>query len=278
VRDVTGLVEVENRVTEADRVRQVAEAQFATVFEQAGIGSVIIGLDGCRRGSTSRVRAPRRPAGGWRPAVDQLQPPDESPLVDGVLARWRRATTYTDDSGTCVGRIRRVSSTYVSLVQTRWGARLPDRPARGHHRAQEVETDSPSGTPAPRRPPNRALLTDRLVHSLAGSHPRPSRRRIVDVDRFKPSTTRWAMPRVTRSSARWRMAHAIALDTVALRRRRVRSSATTCPSWRSAIAGRALEAVSHPVSSPVTVQRHCESRHRTRRRAGDAGGLLVRPT
>ena len=46
VRDISDAVQAEVHLAEADRVRRNAEARFQIGFDQAGIGAVIVGLDG----------------------------------------------------------------------------------------------------------------------------------------------------------------------------------------------------------------------------------------
>jgi diguanylate cyclase (GGDEF)-like protein/PAS domain S-box-containing protein len=194
VRDITDAVQAEERITEADRVRHDAEARFETVFEQAGIGGVIVGLDGI----PTRVN-PAVCALLGRPAEQLVgQPwneynhPDEAPLVDAVLARMAAGeVTYADERRYVRPDGSEVwASTHVTLVRDGAGepgyliAQLADITERKKleeeltHRALH---DSLTGLP------NRALLTDRLVHSLASARRRAAQLGVmlVDVDRFK---------------------------------------------------------------------------------------------
>jgi diguanylate cyclase (GGDEF)-like protein/PAS domain S-box-containing protein len=194
VRDITDVVQAEERISDAERVRQAAESRFATVFDQAGIGGVIIGLDGV----PTRVN-PAVCALLGRPAEELVghpwtgyNHPDEPPLVDAVLARVAIGDdTYADErrylrpDGSVVW-----ASTHVSLVRDDAGepdyliaqlADITDRKKLETELTHRALHDSLTGLP------NRALLTDRLVHSLAGSRRRGAQLGVmlVDVDRFK---------------------------------------------------------------------------------------------
>ncbi|HWM72374.1 MAG TPA: EAL domain-containing protein [Nocardioides sp.] len=194
VHDITQAVLAEERVSEADRVRRVAEARFETIFEQAGTGGVIVGLDGIpTRVNPAVCTLLGRPA---EQLVGQswadYNHPDETSLPDAVLARMAAGDdTYEDErryvrpDGSVVW-----ASIHVTMVRDEVGepayliAQLADITGRKTleteltHRALH---DSLTGLP------NRALLTNRLVHSLAGSQRRGAQVGVmlVDIDRFK---------------------------------------------------------------------------------------------
>jgi diguanylate cyclase (GGDEF)-like protein/PAS domain S-box-containing protein len=194
VRDITDVVEAEERITEADRVRRDAEARFETAFEQAGIGGVIVGLDGI----STRVN-PAVCALLGRPAEQLIgqrwtdyNHPDEAPLVDAVLARMAAGDdTYADERRYVRPDGSEVwASTHVTLVRDEAGepayliaqlADITDRKKLEQELTHRALHDLLTGLP------NRALLTDRLVHSLAGSRRRGAQLGVmlVDVDRFK---------------------------------------------------------------------------------------------
>jgi diguanylate cyclase (GGDEF)-like protein/PAS domain S-box-containing protein len=191
---LAGTVLDDTEQIEAERVRRAAEARFEIIFEQAGIGAVILGLDGV----PSRVNAAAcellaRPADQLvgRPWTDYNHPDDAAP---GPAVRARLAAghdTFEDErryvrpDGSVVW-----ASTHVTLVRDAAGephyllAQLADITARKqleHELAHQALHDSLTGLP------NRALLTDRLVHSLAGSRRRGWQLGVLflDLDGFK---------------------------------------------------------------------------------------------
>jgi diguanylate cyclase (GGDEF)-like protein/PAS domain S-box-containing protein len=189
VRDITDVVEAEDLIAEADKVRRAAETRFVTVFEQAGIGGVIIGLDGV----PTRVN-PAACALLGRPADELVgrlwtgyNHPDETPLVDVVLEAVAAGDdTYADErryvrpDGSLVW-----ASTHVTMVRDEAGepdyliAQLADitrRKKLEHELTERALHDSLTGLP------NRALLTDRLVHALAGSRRRGAQLGVILVD------------------------------------------------------------------------------------------------
>ena len=174
--------------------RRDAEARFETVFVQAGFGGVIVGLDGI----PTRVN-PAVCALLGRPAEQlvgqswaEYNHPDEAPLVDAVLARIAAgADTYEDERRYVRPDGSEVwASTHVTLVRDEAGepayliaqlANITDRKNLERELTHRALHDSLTGLP------NRALLTDRLVQSLAGSRRRGAQLGVmlVDVDRLK---------------------------------------------------------------------------------------------
>jgi diguanylate cyclase (GGDEF)-like protein/PAS domain S-box-containing protein len=194
VHDITDAIEAQERITEADRVRRDAEARFETVFEQAGIGCVIVGLDGIPTRVNPAVcallgRSAEQLVGqSWA----DYNHPDEAPLVDAVLARLAAGVdTYEDERRYVRPDGSEVwASIHVTLVRDEAGepgylvaqlADITDRKNLESELTHRALHDSLTGLP------NRALLTDRMVHSLAGSRRRGAQFGVmlVDVDRFK---------------------------------------------------------------------------------------------
>jgi diguanylate cyclase (GGDEF)-like protein/PAS domain S-box-containing protein len=194
VRDISGTVAAEEQLAEADRVRWLAEARLQIGFDQAGIGAAILGLDGI----PIRVNAALCALLG-RPAellIGRLWTgyyhPDEEPPAQVVQAQLAAGNdTFGDErrfirpDGSIVW-----ASTTVSVVRDQDGAPdylfaqladMTERKELEHELTHLALHDSLTGLP------NRALLTDRLVHSLARSHRRHSQLGVLflDVDRFK---------------------------------------------------------------------------------------------
>jgi len=179
---------------EADRVRRAAEARFEIGFEQAGIGAAIVGLDGVATRVNQAVCAllgrPEELLVGRR--WTEYTHPDEVPLWQILATRVAAGQhTYADErryvrpDGTVVW-----ASTHVSIVRDESGAPqyyftqlqdITERKQMESELAYQALHDSLTGLP------NRALLTDRLVHALAGSRRRDSRLGVIflDVDNFK---------------------------------------------------------------------------------------------
>jgi diguanylate cyclase (GGDEF)-like protein/PAS domain S-box-containing protein len=177
-----------------ERVRRAAETRFEGVFEQAGVGALILGLDGV----PTRVN-PACSALLGRPAellvgrlwTDYNHPDDVQP---GIAVRARMAAgheTFEDErrylrpDGSVVW-----ASTHVTLVRDESGepeyfiAQLSDiteRKQMEQELAHQALHDALTGLP------NRALLTDRLVHGLAGARRRSAQLGVLflDVDDFK---------------------------------------------------------------------------------------------
>ena len=179
---------------EADREQRVAQSRFEIGFEQAAIGAAIADLDGV----ATRVN----------PALCSIlgRPPDA--LIGGTLSRF----AHPDDmSLTQVMRTRMAAGLdthederrylrpdgatvwvmcNVTLVRDEMGAPqyvftqlqdITDRKVAEDELVQQALHDALTGLP------NRALLTDRLIHGLAGSRRRGTRVGVIflDVDHFK---------------------------------------------------------------------------------------------
>jgi diguanylate cyclase (GGDEF)-like protein/PAS domain S-box-containing protein len=178
----------------AGRVQRAAETRFEIVFEQAGVGAVILGLDGIpTRVNTAACALLGRPADQLvgRLWTDYNHPADASP---GPALNARLAAghdTYADErryirpDGTIVW-----ASTHVTLVRDDAGepqyliaqlADITERKQMEQELAHQALHDSLTGLP------NRALLADRLVHSLAGSRRRGWQLGVLflDLDDFK---------------------------------------------------------------------------------------------
>ncbi|MCU1389141.1 MAG: hypothetical protein JWL72_2479 [Ilumatobacteraceae bacterium] len=179
---------------EADRVRWAAEARFEIGFEQSAIGAAIADLDGIPTRVNSAVCAILgRPADQLvgRRWVDFI-PPDDVPLCEAVLARitaghdlYHDERQYIRPDGTAVW-----TSCNVSLVRDTAGTPqylfvqmqdINSRKLMELELAHQAVHDSLTGLP------NRALLTDRLNHGLAGTRRRNTQIGVMflDLDQFK---------------------------------------------------------------------------------------------
>lgn len=178
----------------ADRARQAAETRFEIGFEQAEIGTAILNLEGTPvRVNPALCRLLGRPAEllVGRSWADFNHPDDVSP--DPMVAARLAAgfDTYSDErryvqpDGTIVW-----ASTHGTMVRDEAGrpqyflAQFLDITSRkrmeqelSHQALHDSLTDLP----------NRALLTDRMLHGLAGSQRGGSRLGVIflDVDHFK---------------------------------------------------------------------------------------------
>jgi diguanylate cyclase (GGDEF)-like protein/PAS domain S-box-containing protein len=178
----------------AERVRRAADTRFEGVFEQAGVGALILGLDGVpTRVNPAACALLDRPA---EQLVGRLWTDDNHPgdVAPGSAIRARLADghdSYTDErrflrpDGSVVW-----ASTHVTLVRDESGepeyliAQLTDiteRKQMEQELAHRALHDSLTGLP------NRALLTDRLVHGLAGVQRRSRHLGVLflDLDDFK---------------------------------------------------------------------------------------------
>jgi diguanylate cyclase (GGDEF)-like protein/PAS domain S-box-containing protein len=178
----------------ADRDRKTAETRFEIGFEQAEIGTAILNLDGAPvrvnpalctlLGRTSDLLIGR----SWT----EYNHPDEvspGPAVYAQVAAgfdtYNEERRYVQPDGTVVW-----ASVHSSLVRDEAGepqyffAQFLDITARKRMEQElshQAMHDSLTGLP------NRALLTDRLVHGLAGSRRGSSQLGVIflDVDHFK---------------------------------------------------------------------------------------------
>jgi diguanylate cyclase (GGDEF)-like protein/PAS domain S-box-containing protein len=169
------------------------EARFEITFQQAAIGAAIADLDGVPIRVNSAMCAllgrPEEQLVG-RLWTDYTHP-DDVPLRDAVSMQVKSGHDTYEDERRYVrpdGTVVWVSS-HVRLVRNDWGdpqyflAQLGDiteRKSMEQALAHQALHDPLTGLP------NRALLTDRLVHALAGSR-RVSQVAVMflDVDRFK---------------------------------------------------------------------------------------------
>ncbi len=179
---------------EADRVARAAELRFEIGFEQSAIGAAITDLDGIPlRVNPAACRFFERPADdlvGQR--WTDYTHPDEVPLGQAVLGRLAGGHDTFSDERRYVRPDASVvwALTHVTLVRDESGepeyffVQLQDitgRKLMEQELAHQALHDSLTGLP------NRALLTDRLVHGLARSRRRGSQLAVMflDVDQFK---------------------------------------------------------------------------------------------
>ncbi|MEO7370740.1 MAG: PAS domain S-box protein, partial [Ilumatobacteraceae bacterium] len=189
-----GTVLDETERIEAERVTRSAEARFEIGFQQSGIGALIVNLEGIPIRVNSAVEAllgrPESELVGhvW----DEYTHPDNTPLRRIMLARAAAGRDmYSDDrrylrpDGSVVW-----ASAHVSLVRDDSG-----KPEYFYSQLQDITEqkemeqalihqalhDSLTGLP------NRALLTDRLLHSLAQVRQRGAYLAVIflNVDHFK---------------------------------------------------------------------------------------------
>jgi diguanylate cyclase (GGDEF)-like protein/PAS domain S-box-containing protein len=179
---------------EADRVRRAAETRFEIGFEQAAIGSLISDLDGriarvnpaiCRMlGRDKEALIGRR----WT----EFKHPDEPHLGNLWQARldaghdtYQNERRFLRPDGLVVWVLM-----HVTLVRDETGEPqylftqfqdITDGKQMESELAHQALHDSLTGLP------NRALLTDRLVHSLAGARRRGTQVGVMflDIDDFK---------------------------------------------------------------------------------------------
>jgi diguanylate cyclase (GGDEF)-like protein/PAS domain S-box-containing protein len=194
VARVAGTLLDDTERVHAEEVRQAAENRFEIGFEQAAIGAAISDLHGVPvRVNPALCALLGRPASllvgqSWL----DYNHPDELPLRAAALARVADGhDTYEDErrfvrpDGTIVW-----ASSHVTLVRDARGEaqyffvqlqNITDRKQIEEDFAHQALHDSLTGLP------NRALLTDRLAHSLAGSRRRRTRLAVMfcDLDNFK---------------------------------------------------------------------------------------------
>jgi diguanylate cyclase (GGDEF)-like protein/PAS domain S-box-containing protein len=179
---------------EALRVQRAADTRFEIGFEQAGIGAKIVDLDGVtvrvNRAACALLGRPSEALVGRR--WTEYTHPDDMPLWPAV----RQQVAAGDDTYADERRYIRPeggvvwASVHVSLVRDGSGdaqyylTQLQDITGRKRMEtelAHQALHDSLTGLP------NRALLTDRLAHCLAGTRRRGARLGVMflDVDHFK---------------------------------------------------------------------------------------------
>jgi diguanylate cyclase (GGDEF)-like protein/PAS domain S-box-containing protein len=179
---------------EADRLTRAAERRFEIGFEQAGIGAAIVDLNGLpvrvNHAVCALLARPEDLLVG-RPWAEYAHP-DDLPLPQ--LAVTRRAAGY--DTSADERRYLRPDGTVVwaschtTLARDEAGEPhfffvqlqdITDRKRLEVELAHQALHDALTGLP------NRALLTDRLVHGLAGSRRRGSHLGVIflDIDHFK---------------------------------------------------------------------------------------------
>ena len=178
----------------SDLVRRAAEARFEIGFEQAGIGAGILDLEGVpTRVNTAVCTLLGRPAAAligrsW----DEFSHPDDVPLGPEVLEQlaaghdtYAGERRYVRPDGSIVWTLL-----HLTLVRDEAGepqyylSQLQDISGRKQSEddlAHQALHDSLTGLP------NRVLLTDRLIHGLAGTRRRGTRLGVMflDVDHFK---------------------------------------------------------------------------------------------
>ena len=184
----------ETERVEAERVQRSAEARFEVGFEQAGIGAVIVDLGGV----PIRVNAAVESLLGrtadellGHPWVEYTHP-DEIPLGRVVNARVAEGhDTYADErryvrpDGAVVW-----AACHVTLVRDESGQPLyffgqmqdiTERKQMEEALSQQALHDTLTGLP------NRALITDRLLHNLGGVRRRNTHLGVVflNIDHFQ---------------------------------------------------------------------------------------------
>jgi diguanylate cyclase (GGDEF)-like protein/PAS domain S-box-containing protein len=193
VKVVGTVMDVTDRIA-AERVRRAAEDRFEIGFEQGGIGAGILDLDGIPIRVNAAVCAllGRPEEQLIKRSWVEFSPADEELLGPAVLARLAAGhDTYADErrylrpDGTIVW-----AYLHLTLVRDDDGepqyflAQLQDITARKQMEQElshQALHDSLTGLP------NRALLSDRLVHGLARTRRRASSLGVMflDLDRFK---------------------------------------------------------------------------------------------
>jgi diguanylate cyclase (GGDEF)-like protein/PAS domain S-box-containing protein len=187
-------IAIEDEQVVADRARWTAEAEYEISVEQSAIGVVIAGLDGrvtrVNRAVCELLGRSQAELIGSR--FGDYGHPDEIRIGQAVTARlatgqhtYQAERRYVRPDGSTVW-----AATHVTLVRNEAGepqhvfAQLQDttdRKIMESELARQVMHDPLTGLA------NRALLTDRLVHGLAGARRRGSTLSVLllDIDHFK---------------------------------------------------------------------------------------------
>ena len=189
-----GTIMDETERVEADRTRQAAETRFEIGFEQAGIGTGILDLNGIPvRVNAAVCSLLGRPAEllvgrSWQ----QYQHPDDAPIEPAVLKHvaaghddYVEERRYLRPDGSVMW-----ATLHLTLVRDGDGksqfylAQLQDiteRKQMEQDLAHQALHDALTGLP------NRVLLHDRLIQGLAGSRRRRAQLGVMflDVDHFK---------------------------------------------------------------------------------------------
>jgi diguanylate cyclase (GGDEF)-like protein/PAS domain S-box-containing protein len=191
---VVGTMMDDTERAEADRVRRAAESRFEVSFEQSGIGATLVSLEGIPMRVNAALCAllDRREEELVGQPWTAFNHPDEVPLGEMVLARLAAGhDTYEDErryvrpDGAVVW-----TSTHVTLVREVSGApqylyaQLQDITGR---KRMEQELTHQALHDALTGLPNRALLVDRLAHSLGSRRPRDAHLAVIslNLDRVK---------------------------------------------------------------------------------------------
>ena len=179
---------------EADREQRVAELRFEIGFEQAAIGASIADLDGYATRVNPALCAilgrPREMLVGQR--LSSFGHPDDVSLLQVLRARladghdaYEDERRYLRPDGTVVWAMCNITLVRDELGKPQYFfTQLQDITSRKvveEELVQQALHDALTGLP------NRALLTDRLIHSLAGARRRGSQVGVIflDVDHFK---------------------------------------------------------------------------------------------
>ncbi|CAN5625659.1 hypothetical protein BH10ACT2_BH10ACT2_20560 [soil metagenome] len=190
---LSGTVVDQTEWVQAEAIRRTAESRFEIGFEQSAIGAVIADLNGIpvRVNQVVRDILGRTDADLIGKRWNDFSHPDEIPLGEAVFARMSAGhDTYQDErrflradgtiawAATNVALIRENDVPQYAYVQLQDITHRKQMEAESSHRAlHDSLTDLP----------NRLLLTDRLVHGLAGSKRRGLQLGVIflDVDQFK---------------------------------------------------------------------------------------------
>ena len=179
---------------EADRLTRTAERRFEIGFEQAGIGAAIADLDGLpvrvNNAVCTLLGRPEHLLVGRQWA--EYTYPDDVPLPQVVAKRLAAGYDTSADERRYVRPDGSVvwASCHVTLARDESGdpdfffiqlQDITDHMRLEDELAHQALHDTLTGLP------NRALLTDRLIHGLAGSRRRRSQLGVifVDIDHFK---------------------------------------------------------------------------------------------